>query len=229
MHTFTNNIIVDESGSASQIENYKIVIIGDQHVGKTSILSKYKYETIEENYAPTIGIDFLTKNVFLEDKTIRLIMWDTAGQERFKSLIPSYLKNANSIILTFDITSKNSFNSLNKWLEDIKNHVQDGVFIVLCGNKIDLNNKRQVSFEDAKKFAKDKDLIYVETSAITGDGIKNLFDIITKSFYDGGVSIGNDSQINEKSIVLQSNNHVVEEVNNKKICCMNNKKKEKKK
>ena len=229
MHTMTNNIIVDESGSSSQIENYKIVIIGDQHVGKTSILSKYKYETIEENYAPTIGIDFLTKNVFLEDKTIRLIMWDTAGQERFKSLIPSYLKNANSIILTFDITSKNSFNSLNKWLEDIKNHVQDGVFIVLCGNKIDLNNKRQVSFEDAKKFAKDKDLIYVETSAITGDGIKNLFDIITKSFYDGGVSIGNDSQINEKSIVLQSNNHVVEEVNNKKICCMNNKKKEKKK
>ena len=229
MNTLSNNIIINESGSASQIENYKIVIIGDQHVGKTSILSKYKYETIEEGYAPTVGIDFLTKNVFLEDKTIRLIMWDTAGQERFKSLIPSYLKNAHSIILTYDITSKNSFNSLNKWLEDIKNNVQDSVFIVLCGNKIDLNNKRQVNFEDAQKFAKDNDLVYIETSAITGDGIKNLFDIITKSFYDGGVSIGNDSQINEKSIVLQSNNHVVEEVNNKKICCMNNKKKEKKK
>ena len=229
MHTMTNNIIVDESGSASQIENYKIVIIGDQHVGKTSILSKYKYETIEENYAPTIGIDFLTKNVFLEDKTIRLIMWDTAGQERFKSLIPSYLKNANSIILTFDITSKNSFNSLNKWLEDIKNHVQDGVFIVLCGNKIDLNNKRQVSFEDAKKFAKDKDLIYVETSAITGDGIKKLFDLITKSFYDGGISIGNESQVNERSIVLQPNNNVIDEGNNKKNCCTNSKKKEKNK
>ena len=145
MQTLSNNIIVNESGSASQIENYKIVIIGDQHVGKTSILSKYKYEAVEEDYAPTVGIDFLTKNVFLEDKTIRLIMWDTAGQERFKSLIPSYLKNANSIILTFDITSKNSFNSLTKWLEDIKNHVQEGVFIVLCGNKIDLNNNRQVN------------------------------------------------------------------------------------
>ena len=229
MHTFTNNIIVDESGSASQIENYKIVIIGDQHVGKTSILSKYKYETIEENYAPTIGIDFLTKNVFLEDKTIRLIMWDTAGQERFKSLIPSYLKNANSIILTFDITSKNSFNSLNKWLEDIKNNVQDSVFIVLCGNKIDLNNKRQVNYEDAQKFAKDNDLIYIETSAITGDGIKKLFDVITKSFYDGGVSIGNDSQVNERSIVLQPNNNVIDDVVDKKNCCTNNKKKEKKK
>ena len=74
-----NNSIVNESSSASQIENYKIVIIGDQHVGKTSILSRYKYEVIETAYAPTVGIDFLTKNVFLEDKTIRLIMWDTAG------------------------------------------------------------------------------------------------------------------------------------------------------
>ena len=229
MHTMTNNIIIDESGSSSQIENYKIVIIGDQHVGKTSILSKYKYETTEENYAPTVGIDFLTKNVFLEDKTIRLIMWDTAGQERFKSLIPSYLKNAHSIILTFDITSKNSFNSLNKWLEDIKNNVQDSVFIVLCGNKIDLNNKRQVNYEDAQKFAKDNDLIYIETSAITGDGIKKLFDVITKSFYDGGVSIGNDSQVNERSIVLQPNNNVIDDVVDKKNCCTNNKKKEKKK
>ena len=229
MHTMTNNIIVDESGSASQIENYKIVIIGDQHVGKTSIISKYKYETIEDNYAPTVGIDFLTKNVFLEDKTIRLIMWDTAGQERFKSLIPSYLKNAHSIILTFDITSKNSFNSLNKWLEDIKNHVQDNVFIVLCGNKIDLNNKRQVNFEDAQKFAKDNDLVYIETSAITGDGIKKLFDLITKSFYDGGINIGNESQVNERSIVLQPNNNVIDEGNNKKNCCTNTKKKEKKK
>ena len=101
-----NNFMVNESGNSANIENYKIVIIGDQHVGKTSILSKYKYESLEEGYAPTVGIDFLTKDVFLEDKTIRLIMWDTAGQERFKSLIPSYLKNAHCIILTFDITKK---------------------------------------------------------------------------------------------------------------------------
>ena len=216
MQTLSNNIIVNESGSASQIENYKIVIIGDQHVGKTSILSKYKYEAVEEDYAPTVGIDFLTKNVFLEDKTIRLIMWDTAGQERFKSLIPSYLKNANSIILTFDITSKNSFNSLTKWLEDIKNHVQEGVFIVLCGNKIDLNNNRQVNIEEAEKFAKDNDLVYVETSAISGEGIKRLFDVITRSFYDGGINIGNDSQIGDNHYVIQPNNNQQNEFNNKK-------------
>ena len=108
------NSMVNDAGPSSDIESYKIAIIGNQHVGKTTILSRYKYETTDDSYAPTVGIDFLTKNVFLEDKTIRLIMWDTAGQERFKSLIPSYLKNANCVILTYDITEKSSFTSLGK-------------------------------------------------------------------------------------------------------------------
>src|SRR5690348_16680891 len=113
-----DNNIINESVSGTNIENYKIVILGDQFVGKTSILNKFKYENTDEKYTPTIGIDFLTKNVYLEDKTIRLIMWDTAGSERFKSLIPSYIKNANAIILAYDITSKSSFSSLDKWLTD---------------------------------------------------------------------------------------------------------------
>ena len=227
MNTLSNNIIINESGSAAQIENYKIVIIGDQHVGKTSILSKYKYETIEEGYAPTVGIDFITKNVFLEDKTIRLIMWDTAGQERFKSLIPSYLKNAHSIILTYDITSKSSFSSLPKWIEDIKNHVQEGVFFVLCGNKLDLKNKRQVSFEEAEKFAQNHNLTYIETSAISGEGIKKLFDVITHSFYDGGNNLANESQIKDKPIILDNEAPKEEKIIIKKSCCGKSKKKKK--
>ena len=227
MNTLSNNIIINESGSAAQIENYKIVIIGDQHVGKTSILSKYKYETIEEGYAPTVGIDFITKNVFLEDKTIRLIMWDTAGQERFKSLIPSYLKNAHSIILTYDITSKSSFSSLPKWIEDIKSHVQEGVFFVLCGNKLDLKNKRQVSFEEAEKFAQNHNLTYIETSAISGEGIKKLFDVITHSFYDGGNNLANESQIKDKPIILDNEAPKEEKIILKKSCCGKSKKKKK--
>ena len=184
MNIFGDSDMVNESGSSSNIVNYKIAIIGDQHVGKTSILSKYKYETIEEGYAPTVGIDFITKNVFLEDKTIRLIMWDTAGQERFKSLIPSYLKNANCVILTYDITDKSSFNSLNRWLSDAKDNVVEGTFIILCGNKIDLNNKRVVTKEEAEKFAKDNKIDYAETSATTGEGIEELFNTIISNFCD---------------------------------------------
>jgi small GTP-binding protein len=176
--------IVNDSSSSSQLENYKIVIIGDQHVGKTSILSRYKYEVVETVYSPTVGIDFLTKNVFFEDKTIRLIMWDTAGQERFKSLIPSYLKNANCVILTYDITEKSSFNSLGKWLSDVKDNVSEGTFIILCGNKIDLNNKRVISKEEGEKFAKDNNIAFAETSASTGQGINEMFNTILSNFCD---------------------------------------------
>ena len=174
--------IVNETGTSSNIENYKIAIIGNQHVGKTTILSRYKYEATDDTYAPTVGIDFLTKNVFLEDKTIRLIMWDTAGQERFKSLIPSYLKNANCIILTYDITDRSSFTSLNKWLSDARDNIVEGTYLILCGNKIDLNDKRVIAKEDAEKFAKDNNIDYAETSATTGEGINELFNTIIGKF-----------------------------------------------
>jgi len=178
-----NNSIVNESSASSQIENYKIVIIGDQHVGKTSILSRYKYELIETAYAPTVGIDFLTKNVFLEDKTVKLIMWDTAGQERFKSLIPSYLKNANCIILTYDISNKSSFVSLNKWLMDAQEYVNEKTLFAICGNKLDL--KRAVTKKEVEDFSNGKNIpLFIEVSALTGEGINDLFNNIVKTFCD---------------------------------------------
>ena len=231
--------IVNETGTSSNIENYKIAIIGNQHVGKTTILSRYKYEATDDSYAPTVGIDFLTKNVYLEDKTIRLIMWDTAGQERFKSLIPSYLKNANCVILTYDITDKSSFTSLNKWLSDAKDNVVEGTFIILCGNKIDLNNKRVIPKEEAEKFAQDNNISYAETSATTGEGINELFNTIISNFCD--VPIANkenkDDDLNDmdsksKPIKdLLKEDKKVEEQKKSKGCCGGgkNKKKEKKK
>ena len=232
--------MVNESGSSSNIENYKIAIIGNQHVGKTTILSRYKYETTDDSYAPTVGIDFLTKNVFLEDKTIRLIMWDTAGQERFKSLIPSYLKNANCVILTYDITEKSSFSALGKWLSDVKDNVVEGTFIILCGNKIDLNNKRVISKEEGEKFAKENNIAFAETSATTGQGIDELFNTILANFCD--VPIQNKENkdddldgMGSKTISLKDlkkEDENVELQKKKKNCCSGggkNKKKENKK
>ena len=191
-----NNSIVNESSASSQIENYKIVIIGDQHVGKTSILSRYKYEVIETAYAPTVGIDFLTKNVFLEDKTVKLIMWDTAGQERFKSLIPSYLKNANCIILTYDISNKSSFVSLNKWLMDAKEYVNEKTLFVICGNKLDL--KRAVTKEEVEDFSNEKNIpLFIEVSALTGEGINDLFNNIVKTFCDKENIVNSEIKMDE--------------------------------
>ena len=232
--------MVNESGSSSNIENYKIAIIGNQHVGKTTILSRYKYETTDDSYAPTVGIDFLTKNVFLEDKTIRLIMWDTAGQERFKSLIPSYLKNANCVILTYDITEKSSFSALGKWLSDVKDNVVEGTFIILCGNKIDLNNKRVISKEEGEKFAKENNIAFAETSATTGQGIDELFNTILANFCDVPIQNKENKEddldgMGSKTISLKDlkkEDENVELQRKKKNCCSGggkNKKKENKK
>ena len=217
--------MVNESGASSNIENYKIAIIGNQHVGKTTILSRYKYETVDENYAPTVGIDFLTKNVFLEDKTIRLIMWDTAGQERFKALIPSYLKNSNCVILTYDVTDRSSFNSLGKWLTDVRDNVVKDTFLIICGNKIDLN-KRAVLKEEGIKFAKENQLEYAETSATTGEGINELFNKIINKFCDIPIpnrenrddDLDDDGSKNSaiKNLTKEDEKIVIEE---KKHCC----------
>lgn len=206
MNSLGNNFLLNEAGSAVKIETYKLVTVGDLCVGKTSILSRYKYEAIEDIYSPTVGIDFLSKNVFLEDKTIRLIMWDTAGQERFKSLIPSYLKNADCVLLVFDITNRNSFDSLSKWLKDIKDNVQEGVEVIICGNKIDLTDKRIVKKEEVDKFCQEESLIYIETSALTGEGIDNLFNTILEGLSEGSINLdknnffdSNNKEINEKN------------------------------
>ena len=239
MNILGDTDMVNESGASSNIENYKIAIVGNQHVGKTTILSRYKYEATDGIYAPTVGIDFLTKNVFLEDKTIRLIMWDTAGQERFKSLIPSYLKNTNCVILTYDVTERSSFTSLNRWLSDARDNVVEGTFIILCGNKIDMSKKRVVTKEEAVKFAKDNNIAYAETSASTGEGINELFDTIINNFC-GVPSINKDNKdedldaIGSRNIALKDLNkeeEVKAEQRNQKRCCgggKKNKTKEKK-
>ena len=232
--------MVNESGSSPNIENFKIAIIGNQHVGKTTILSRYKYETTDDSYAPTVGIDFLTKNVFLEDKTIRLIMWDTAGQERFKSLIPSYLKNANCVILTYDITEKSSFNALGKWLSDVKDNVVEGTFIILCGNKIDLNNKRVITKEEGEKFAQENNIAFAETSATTGQGINELFNTILSNFCDVPMEHKESKDddldgVGSQDVVIKDlekkNKKIEEQLKKNSKCCGGgkNKKKDKKK
>ena len=176
-----NNVLTGELGAAASINNYKIVILGDINVGKTSILSRFRYGSFEPAYMPTLGIDFFTKNFFYEDKTIRLILWDTAGQERFRSLIPSYLKNADCIVIVFDLTNKDSFISINHWLKSAKDNTIDGTIFIICGNKSDLKEKRTVTNEEIKDYTEKNDLLYVECSAKNGEGIKDLFNTIAKS------------------------------------------------
>ena len=162
-------------------QSFKIVFLGDQSVGKTSIIHRFKYDQFEDNYNATIGIDFITQKMYIEDRTITLNLWDTAGQEKFKSLIPSYIKDSQAVVVVFDITNQDSFESIGKWIEDARAlRDEDQALVVIAGNKIDMDNERQVTHEDATKFAAEKGIPFYEVSALSGQNVQVMFNDIAK-------------------------------------------------
>lgn len=157
---------------------YKLVFLGDESVGKTSIITRFMYDTFDDTYKVTIGIDFVSKTMYLEDRIVRLQLWDTAGQERFRSLIPSYIRDSSVAIVVYDITNRASFLNADQWIEDIKAERGNDVVIMLVGNKTDLQSKRQVSVEEGEAKAKQlggEAIMFIETSAKAGFNIKALF------------------------------------------------------
>eukprot|EP01113_Clastostelium_recurvatum_P038995 TRINITY_DN589_c0_g1_i1.p1 TRINITY_DN589_c0_g1~~TRINITY_DN589_c0_g1_i1.p1 ORF type:complete len:212 (-),score=31.30 TRINITY_DN589_c0_g1_i1:279-914(-) len=157
------------------LSKYKLVFLGDQSVGKTSVITRFMYDTFDSTYQATIGIDFLSKTMYLEDRTVRLQLWDTAGQERFRSLIPSYIRDSSVAIIVYDITNRNSFMNTVKWIDDVRSERGNDVIMMLVGNKTDLADKRQVSIEEGEAKAKEYNLMFIETSAKAGFNIKALF------------------------------------------------------
>lgn len=154
---------------------YKLVVVGDEAVGKTSILTRFMYDTFTPQYKVTVGIDFVSKNIYLEDRCIRLQLWDTAGQERFKSLIPSYIRDCSIALVVFDVSNRQSFLSTSAWVQDIRHERGSDVVLVLVGNKGDLEDQRQVSIEEAKAHSKSLNIPYIDLSAKTGHNIKQMF------------------------------------------------------
>ena len=163
------------AGINPEIPKYKLIFLGDQGVGKSCILNRFMNDTFTEDYQATIGLDFQSKNVQIDNQDIHLLLYDTAGQEKFRSLIPMYTRDANIILLVYDISSKDSFIHLPDWLQDLNNINKDNVIFALVGNKSDLSEKREVTLEEGQKYAQDHDYIFEEVSAKTGDGFSNLF------------------------------------------------------
>lgn len=172
----------DLKNDSKQVRKYKLVIIGDQSVGKTSLVTRFKYDTFDNSYQATIGIDFLSQTMYLDDRTIRLQLWDTAGQERFHSLIPSYIRDSVLVIVVYDVGQRSSYEGVTKWMEEVTQVRGAGAIIVLVGNKSDINlSGRQVSFEEGEGMAKNIGAkIFMETSARTGHNVKSLFQRIAR-------------------------------------------------
>lgn len=132
------------------------------------------YDTFDKTYQATIGIDFLSKTMYLDDRTIRLQLWDTAGQERFRSLIPSYIRDSSVAVVVYDVSNKNSYDNTSKWIEEVKQERGDDVIIVLVGNKVDLSEK-EVNNDQVKEYCDNNGILFIETSAKSGFNVKQLF------------------------------------------------------
>ena len=164
---------------------FKLIVVGDINTGKSSILNRFTKNVFEEHYQSTIGLDFISKNYTIHNQEVRLVLYDTAGQEKFRSLIPMYIREAQIILLIYDISNKNSFNSIPKWFSDILNVKDDEAVFGLIGNKNDLNDKREVTYEEGKKLADEKNIIFEEISAKTGNNINEFFhDKVFEALYN---------------------------------------------
>ena len=167
----------------SNINVFKILTIGDGGVGKTSILRRYVENKFLKHHLSTIGIDFLSKTLKIKDKEIKLKIWDTAGQERYRQITSHIYKDADGIILVFDVTSEESFNQITDWMDQIKNNVsKEEINLILIGNKCDLAD-RMVEKERGEEMAEKLKIKYFETSALTGQGINEAFEELAKQIF----------------------------------------------
>lgn len=178
---------------SNEIVKYKLVFLGDQSVGKTSLLSRFMYDTFDTQYKATVGIDFMSKTMYLPDRTIRLQLWDTAGQERFRTLVPSYIRDSNVAVVVYDITDRKTFEQAHKWVDDVVTERQGQALIVLVGNKNDLGSERVVTQQEGEDMAKAVGgAIFMEASAMTGQNVKQLFKKIATEL--SGMEIPQKSQ-----------------------------------
>ena len=154
---------------------FRICLLGNAGVGKTSILTRFCDNTFKESYNNTIGVDFRLVTLKYKDIISKLHIWDTAGQERFRSLTLNYLHNSHGFLFIFDITNKDSFDNIVNWINLSFDNNKNSVINFLIGNKCDQNSSRKVEESEAQQFAKEKDLIYLETSAKNDENIQKLF------------------------------------------------------
>ena len=182
-----------------------LITLGDSAVGKTSLIGRYIDNYFSNNYIGTFGLDSQFKKKKINDEEINVKITDTAGQERYQSIAANYIKKANGILLVYDITSKDSFENVNKWAGEIKEKSEVSKPIILIGNKLDLEDKRVITKEQGQEFAKkycDGGINFYETSCKTGENVNEAIDDLVNQVYDkyakNNLNEGNNINLNEK-------------------------------
>ena len=179
------DIVIEEIDSKDIKEDYKLklVVVGDSGVGKTNLIKRFANNTFNSNSKATVGVEFLSKSFRINNRVFKIEIWDTAGQERYKSITAAYYKGAKGALVVYDITSKISFENIDKWMMEIKEKSSKDLKIMIIGNKSDLKDGRQVSNEEALRKAQDTGIALMETSALDSTNVKEAFHDLLKEMY----------------------------------------------
>ncbi|XP_021279462.1 ras-related protein Rab11C [Herrania umbratica] len=162
---------------------FKIVLIGDSGVGKSNILSRFTRNEFCLESKSTIGVEFATRTLQVEGKTVKAQIWDTAGQERYRAITSAYYRGAVGALLVYDITKRQTFDNVQRWLRELRDHADSNIVIMMAGNKSDLNHLRAVSEEDGHALAEKEGLSFLETSALEATNVEKAFQTILNEIY----------------------------------------------
>jgi small GTP-binding protein len=163
---------------------YKIIILGDGQVGKTSLIKRFISNEFIENTPMTLGISDYSKLVALEDSSVYLCLWDTAGQERFQSIVPIYFRGCKAAVIVYDVTSEESFKKVQYWINQTRELGSKNIMYMLIGNKIDLEEKRMIKKKDAMDLARNNGMLFFETSCLSALNVELAFQMLTKTLYE---------------------------------------------
>ncbi|CAF2067239.1 ras-related protein RABA4b [Brassica napus] len=178
---------------------FKVVLIGDSAVGKSQLLARFARDEFSLDSKATIGVEFQTRTLTIEEKSVKAQIWDTAGQERYRAVTSAYYRGAVGAMLVYDITKRETFDHIPRWLEELRAHADKNIVIILIGNKSDLEDQRAIPTEDAKEFAEKEGLFFLETSALNATNVENSFNTLMTEIFN---------TVNKKSLssVGESNN-----------------------
>ncbi|XP_022054871.1 RAB11a, member RAS oncogene family, like [Acanthochromis polyacanthus] len=205
---------------------FKVVLIGDSGVGKSNLLSRFTRNEFNLESKSTIGVEFATRSIQVEGKTVKAQIWDTAGQERYRAITSAYYRGAVGALLVYDIAKHLTYENAERWLKELQDHADSNIVIMLVGNKSDLRHLRAVPTDEAKAFAEKYGLSFLETSALDSSNVELAFQTILTAIYDivskRQISGQSNSDFSPASNVVPITVEPTQNSSNKGVCCQNN-------
>ena len=199
---------------------FRFIIVGDMAFGKSCLLLQFTDHKFRHQHELTIGVEFGGKTIEVKNKNVKIQIWDTAGQEAFQAITRTYYKGAIGALLVYDITIKETFDHINKWLQEVKLNGSKDICCILIGNKKDLEENRQVKYEEGKKLAEDNNLLFLETSAKTAENVQECFTISAEKILEQITKTGVDPTAPSKNVRITIDDDEEEENKKEKKCCL---------